>query len=220
MNNVYCLGARDGSTNSKVPRCLDLDTVCARGRSRFPKSRKREASCVVSFFCKPALALNPKRNTNIKALVKRFILLTIVPLAFAAFTLAQEAPPSGQIFSSDLIAWSGMQRLQAPEENSGRQQASDSSTQTSSPSTQNPSTQTPSPGQDASTQKQAPTASIFTGTVTKEADGFVLKVSETTTYKLDSKQQIEQYEGQRVRVTGTLESGMNIIHVDRIEPLS
>jgi len=48
----------------------------------------------------------------------------------------------------------------------------------------------------------------------------VLKVSETTTYKLDSKQQIEQYEGQRVRVTGTLESGMNIIHVDRIEPLS
>jgi len=46
MNNVYCLGARDGSTNSKVPRCLDLDTVCARGRSRFPKSRKRKASCV------------------------------------------------------------------------------------------------------------------------------------------------------------------------------
>jgi hypothetical protein len=157
--------------------------------------------------------------------VKRFAVLTIAPLAFATLTFAQEAPPSGQIFSSDLIAWSGTQRLQAPEEHSGRQQTpdSDSSSQTSSPSNQNPSTQTdqtPSPGQDASTQKQAPTASIFTGTVTKEADGFVLKVSETTTYKLDSKQQIEQYEGQRVRVTGTLESGMNIIHVDRIEPLS
>ena len=47
MNNVYCLGARGGSTESKVPRCLDLDTVCARGRSRLPKSRKRKASRVV-----------------------------------------------------------------------------------------------------------------------------------------------------------------------------
>jgi hypothetical protein len=155
--------------------------------------------------------------------VKRFALLTIAPLAFATLTFAQETPPSGQIFSSDLIAWSGMQRLQAPEEHSGRQQTPDSSSQTSSPSNQNPSTQTDqtqSSGQDASAQKQAPTAASFTGTVTKEADDFVLKVSETTTYKLDSKQQIEQYEGQRVRVTGTLESGVNIIHVDRIEPLS
>ena len=168
--------------------------------------------------------LNPKRNGDIKALVNLFVLLaTALPLALATLTFAQEAPPSGQIFSSDLIAWSGMQKLQPPEEHSGRQQTPDSSRQTSSPSNQNPSTQgepTQSPGQDASTQKQAPTASSFTGTVTKEADDFVLKVSETTTYKLDSKQQIEQYEGQRVRVIGTLESGVNIIHVDRIEPLS
>ncbi len=56
--------------------------------------------------------------------------------------------------------------------------------------------------------------------MTKEADDFVLKVSENTRYKLDSSQEIEQYDGQRVRVTGTIESGVNIIHVDRIEPLS
>jgi len=178
--------------------------------------------CPRSFASRP-LVLNPKWDANIEVLVKRFALLTIAALAFATLTFAQEAPPSGQIFSSDLIAWSRMQRLQVPEENSGRQQAPDSSTQTSSPSNQNPSTQTDqaqTPGQDASTPKQAPTASSFIGTVTKEADDFVLKVSETTTYKLDSKQQIEQYNGQRVRVTGTLESGVNIIHVDSIEPLS
>ena len=48
----------------------------------------------------------------------------------------------------------------------------------------------------------------------------MLKISETTSYKLDAQHQIEQYEGQRVRVTGTIETGVNVIHVDRIEPLS
>ncbi len=60
MNNVYCLGARDGSTNSKVPRCLDLDTVCARGRSRFPKRRKREASCLVSVLLQAGAGPQPE----------------------------------------------------------------------------------------------------------------------------------------------------------------
>jgi len=119
----------------------------------------------------------------------------------AALACAQEAPAPDKFFSSDLIAWSGMQQPKAPEQ-PGQQTA---------PS---PSAQTPA------NPNQAPTASSFTGTISKEADGFVLKVSETTSYKLDAQREVEQYEGQRVRVTGTLETGVNVIHVDKIEPMS
>ena len=155
--------------------------------------------------------------------MKRWSVLIAAITFCAAFACAQEAPSSEQLFSSDLIAWSGMQQPQPPQQ-PGQQTAPTASAPT--PSTQNSSgsakQQQPqdSDASSVASQNQAPTASSFTGTITKEADGFVLKISETTTYKLDAQQQIEQYEGQRVRVTGTLESGVNIIHVDRIEPLS
>lgn len=79
--------------------------------------------------------------------------------------------------------------------------------------------QATSPSQDPGSAA-SPAASTFVGTVTRQGDDFVLVVSETATYNLDAKARIEQYEGQRVRVTGTLESGVNLIHVDRIEPMS
>jgi len=37
---------------------------------------------------------------------------------------------------------------------------------------------------------------------------------------LDNQQEVQQYEGKRVRVTGTLESSINLIHVDKIEPVT
>jgi hypothetical protein len=78
-----------------------------------------------------------------------------------------------------------------------------------------------SPGQAQSpAQGQAQAAQTFTGTVSKEADSFVLKVSDTASYKLDNQEQVQEYQGQRVRVTGTLDPSINLIHVDRIEPLS
>lgn len=58
------------------------------------------------------------------------------------------------------------------------------------------------------------------GTVSKDSDSFVLRVSASTSYKLDNPEQVQQYLGQRVRVTGTLERAINLIHVDRIEPIS
>jgi hypothetical protein len=128
--------------------------------------------------------------------MKRWSLLIAAVTFCAALAYAQDGPAPDQFFSSDLIAWSGMQQPQAPEQRPGEQTA-------------------PTPS------SQAPLAqNRFTGTISKEADGFVLKVSETTNYKLDAQRQVEQYEGQRVRVTGTLETGVNVIHVDRIEPLS
>jgi len=159
--------------------------------------------------------------------MKRWALLITATTFYAALACAQEGPAPDQFFSSDLIAWSRMQQPQAPEQPG---QQTDPTPSAQPPSTQNPpnavdapqpqSDATSTDSQNADSQNQAPTAFSFTGTISKEADGFVLKVSETTSYKLDAPRQVEQYEGQRVRVTGTLETGVNVIHVDRIGPLS
>jgi Protein of unknown function (DUF5818) len=132
----------------------------------------------------------------------------------AALACAQEGPSPDPVFSSDLIAWSGMQQPQAPEQRPGNQ----SSSPANQPQPQSDANSTDS--QNADSHNQVPTASSFTGTISQEAGGFVLKVSNKTSYKLDAQRQVEQYDGQRVRVTGTLETGVNVIHVDRIEPLS
>jgi hypothetical protein len=113
-----------------------------------------------------------------------------------------------------------MQQPTAPEDNKTRQRPAPDPAPETQPS-QQPTPQ-PKPGQSSTSPvgAQAPTAGTYTGTVSKEADGFTLKVSETTAYKLDNQQQVQQYEGQRVRVTGTLDPSINLIHVDKIEPLS
>ena len=139
-----------------------------------------------------------------------------VVVALSALVCAQD---QHSLLSSDLVAWSAMQQPTAPEQNQTRQQPTPDPTPESQPAP-NPNKQ-PSPNQSSSAaQNQAPSADTFTGTVSKESDGFALKVSDTTSYKLDNQQQVQQYVGQRVRVTGTLERSLNLIHVDRIEPMS
>jgi len=148
--------------------------------------------------------------------------ITIMAVVFwCGFACAQEAPDTGQVFSSDLVAWSFMQQPQSPEQQPSRQQPTPDPNPETQPA-QNPTPAQPSsPGQAQSPASgQAETAQTFTGTVSKEAESFVLKVSETSSYKLDNQQQVQEYQGQRVRVTGTLDPSINLIHVDRIEPLS
>ena len=129
---------------------------------------------------------------------------------------AQDSP--SQLFSSDLVAWSGMQQPTAPEQKPERQQPSPDSNPQSQPAAEPaPNTQT-SPSN--STETSTSPAQTFTGTISKEADSFTLKVSDTTSYKLDNQQQLQQYVGQRARVTGTLDPASNLIHVERIEPMS
>jgi hypothetical protein len=149
------------------------------------------------------------------------ITLTLVIFS-GALARAQQAPDDkDKLFSSDLIAWSFMQEPQQPEQQPAHLQP------TPDPNPETQPAQNPTPGQpsgpgaaQSSSQTEAPTAQTFTGTVSKDADNFVLKVSETTSYKLDNQQQVQEYEGQRVRVTGNLDQSINLIHVDRIEPLS
>ena len=145
-------------------------------------------------------------------------LTLVIVFCFSSSLAKAQQPPDDKdkLFSSDLIAWSFMQQPQPPEQRPAHHEP----TPDPNPETQ-PAQNPPSPpGTQNSIPSQAPTAQSFTGTVSKDANSFVLKVSETASYKLDNQQQVQEYEGQRVRVTGTLDTSINLIHVDRIEPLS
>jgi hypothetical protein len=140
----------------------------------------------------------------------------------SAIAFAQEPAHPGQVFSSDLVLWSSMQEPQQPEQDHPHQQPTpDPNPETQpapNPTPSQPGTQHASP---ASPQSQeSSTAQTFTGTISKEADSYVLKVADSTSYKLDSQDQVQSFEGKRVRVTGTLDSSINLIHVDKVEPIS
>ena len=48
----------------------------------------------------------------------------------------------------------------------------------------------------------------------------MLKVSDTSSYKLDDQDKAKEYEGKRVAVFGTLDPNTNLIRVQKIEPVS
>jgi len=146
----------------------------------------------------------------------------VVFLLLATFAVAQESPTKSP-FSSDLVLWSHMQQPQQPEQERPHQ----APTPEPSPDTQPAQNPTPSqprqPGpstNNSENPKQSSTAQAFVGTINKQGDNFLLKVSETISYKLDNQQEVQQYEGKRVRVTGTMDSSANLVHVDKVEPLT
>jgi hypothetical protein len=145
-------------------------------------------------------------------------LALICMLSCAAIAQNSSSP---NLFSSDLVAWSGMQQPTAPEtKNPSRQQP------TPDPDPQSHPAPDPSPNSQQSSSSatqsnsQTSNAQSFTGTIAKDGDNFTLKVSAGSSYKLDNDQQVQQHQGQRVRVTGTLDQSINLIHVEKIEPLT
>jgi len=166
------------------------------------------------------------RSIPIACLSLSLCLALVSPVIFGTLAFGQQAPSDINLFSSDLVMWSYMQEPQ-PEPGQRRQTPTPDPNPETQPQ-QNPTAPQPqqnppaSPRQDstASDKAQTATAQSFTGTVSKEADRFVLQVSQSVSYKLDNLQQVQQYEGQRVRVTGTLDSSINLIHVEKVEPLT
>ena len=128
-------------------------------------------------------------------------------------------PPRAQKPGSYLIVWTETQAPEPAPQPSGRQ--------TPSPDPK-PETQTPpqpSGSQPESSQAQGPAqaqpaAQSFTGTISKEGDTSVLKVSDTSSYKLDDQDKAKEYEGKRVAVFGVLDTNSNVIRVQKIEPVS
>jgi hypothetical protein len=132
-------------------------------------------------------------------------------------------PDSQNVASSDLIAWSGMQSPQ-PVPPSGQQPLGpDPHPETQpqknpTPSPDNAPAKSAAPAQNPD-QNQTPAARTFLGTITKQADSYVLK-SEATSYQLDAQDKAKQFDGQKVRVIGILDASGNSIQVQSIDPAS
>jgi uncharacterized protein YdeI (BOF family) len=126
-------------------------------------------------------------------LMKQLLILSAF-LFFGCAAFAQKGlEHADKLPVHDSVAWSGMQ-----------------SPQFGPTASQN----TPAAAQDA-----APAVHTVTGSISKDGDSYVLKVSDTTSYKLDDQDKAKQYDGQKVRVTGEVDLNTNQIHVQKIEPL-
>jgi hypothetical protein len=152
--------------------------------------------------------------------------IPITSILFGSLAFGQEPPAKNNLFSSDLVMWSYMQEPR-PEPGQTRQTPTPDPIPETQPQ-QNPPAVQPQqnppaaqPKESSSADKsQTATAQSFTGTINKEKDNFILQVSQRVSYKLDNQHQVQQYEGQKVRVTGTLDSSINLIHVEKVEPLT
>ena len=68
---------------------------------------------------------------------------------------------------------------------------------------------------------QQPEAKAFTGTIVKDGKNFMLKdTASDVSYKVDDDSKVKDYVGKQVKITGTLDSSSNVIHIDSIEVLS
>lgn len=68
-------------------------------------------------------------------------------------------------------------------------------------------------------QQKPNKAETFTGTLTKSRTGsFVLQVGGTT-YRLENASEASKYLGKRVKVTGSLDTASETIHVTSIQPV-
>jgi uncharacterized protein YdeI (BOF family) len=83
------------------------------------------------------------------------------------------------------------------------------------PGAQDPTSQAPS----AQTQPQsAQQAQTFTGKIVQAKDGLAFRDDATSsTYKVDNEDQLKQFVGKKVKVTGTLDPATNMIHVANVE---
>jgi outer membrane biosynthesis protein TonB len=145
----------------------------------------------------------------------------------AACALAQQAPApkpapghTDGILGPQLIAWSELQKPQpVPQQ---PQPVPPPDTQPS----QRPSQQNPQPDAKPDTQQrpepetQQSTAQSVTGRVVKVAGKYMLETEDNVAYVLDDQDKAKQYEGKRVKVTGSLDRSTGILHVSSIELLS
>jgi outer membrane biosynthesis protein TonB len=157
--------------------------------------------------------------------VKRWTMLLLVCLS-AACALAQSPalkPAPGHtdgILGPQLIAWSELQKPQpVPQQ---PQPVPPPDTQPS----QQPSQPNPQPDAKPDTQQrpepetQQSTAQSVTGSVVKVAGKYMLETDDNIAYQLDDQDKARQYEGKRVKVTGSLDRSTGILHVSSIELLS
>jgi hypothetical protein len=84
------------------------------------------------------------------------------------------------------------------------------------PDQPNPNPQQQSPD----TPQEGNKAVVVTGTIVKSGSDFVLKDSSGMVYRLDTPEKAEPFDGKPVKVTGKLEAGTNLLHVESIEAMT
>lgn len=76
------------------------------------------------------------------------------------------------------------------------------------------------PQQQQPQQKDPAKSTIFTGTIARDGEQFVLRDSSGGIFKLDNAEQAQSFVGKAVKVTGRLDEEAKLIHVDSIEVVS
>lgn len=134
-------------------------------------------------------------------------------LGFAQSTPSDESP------STPAIAYSEMQ---SPVPTPAGQAAADPIPPTQG---QQPEDR-PAPGRPArpdsdaaSAQPQQDAARSLTGTIVKSGDEFVFTTQDNVKFQLDDQERARSYQGQQVKVTGTVDATARKIHVQKIEPI-
>jgi uncharacterized protein YdeI (BOF family) len=75
---------------------------------------------------------------------------------------------------------------------------------------QTPDSQAPAPSQSA----QSADSQSFTGTIVKQGDKYVFQDAATgNTYDIDHQEELQKYEGKKVKVHGALDASGKMIHV-------
>jgi len=162
-------------------------------------------------------------NRKLTPLILPFFLFFVCATGFAQQTSSTaRRSPRAQKPGSYLIVWTQTQAPEPAPQPSGRQTTTpDPKPETQSPSPAQPAESQPEGSQSQGQAQQAqPAAQSFTGTISKEVDRYVLKVSDTSSYNLDDQDKAKEYEGKRVSVVGILDANTNLIRVQKIEPIS
>ncbi len=138
-------------------------------------------------------------------LLEEFVKKRIQSLSFLA-TLA---------VAIGMISWGSALNAQSTSTPSDQQQPQTQQPADTPPAAQQPSQQTPDQSQAPSSKESMPAATdskVFSGTVVKQGDKYVLQDDSGKTYDIDHQDEVKKFEGKRVRVQGTLDdSGKKIL---------
>lgn len=69
-------------------------------------------------------------------------------------------------------------------------------------------------------QQTSAQSAMFRGTVVRYGEQFMLRDGSGQVFRLDNPSQAQSFEGKAVTITGMLDSGSRMIHVDRIESVT
>lgn len=61
---------------------------------------------------------------------------------------------------------------------------------------------------------------VVTGIIVRKSSGYILRDANGSEYRLDAPKKAEPYEGKPSKVTGTLDVGTNLLHVETIEAIA